>query len=374
VTDPVGLSSNSSSANIFVNYINLPPVPLFPNIFLVNQGLPTQFRLQATDDHTPASLLKYTVIMPENFTGVLSYVDEDGTAVVITNTTEIPQEVKQLIYTSPQLQWGVNLASFNVSIADDDTHPGVNVTRVQIDVVHINAPPVLIPGPTNFTLYYNQSIELSWRATDVDSPPTSLRGVIITFPQKGNLYQCIYNAANDSCTAGDVVTNVISTANFVDQIFPGAKEFRLVFKPVSGTYGKVYATPSLNVVDDYLAPGILYTSTIRVKAINQAPYLTVGGPFTVLAGSLVSISNNLTLGDVDAGSIPIRFVVSSNSSNVTLQLSQDSAFIKASRKPAPDCFYNADNTTINCTASQTVLRAYVSKLYAQTLNNTSLKT
>jgi len=375
VTNPARQKSEVSYGIFYVQFVNLAPVPTFPQIWDVNQEQTTRFLLTATDDHTLPAQLVYTIFVPADFAGTFVYVDEELNTIPLAkgNTTVIPTEVSELLYTGPYNSWSENFANFTVTVTDDDlTNPQSNTVDVIINVEHLNKPPVLTPGPTAVSIYYNETFTLTWNATDIDSSVESLRGVLSYPPIKGSLYNCVYNAEDDTCSKGDQLAITGSSTVFINQTSTGV--FRVIFAPIFGDNGKVYATPIFIAIDDYLAPSDLsYKPSIRVKAINQAPVLAVGGPFSVDQGSSVSISNGTTFDDPDSGAIPINMVIMYlGDSSVTLQINTTSAFTPSKKAPEGDCIYNDNRTMVNCTATKGTLRTYFSFLRFDALSSTAL--
>jgi len=359
-----GQASGNSDGEIFVQFVNLPPVPTFVQIWNVRQEQPTLFKLTATDDHTAATSLTYHIDLPLEFRGSFSYVNEDQATIALGNSTDIPIEVRAISFTGPFNQWGLNFATFNVTIKDDDvTNPGITVVTVVINVAHVNKPPVIIPGSNNATLYFNATSTLTWNATDIDSPVTSLRGIINSFPYLGSLHFCIYNSVDGSCATGSLIVNIPNQPNFVNQTFPGSGQFKVVYVPQFGA--KTTVIPVFYVIDDYNAPSAFYNVIVKVKVINQAPTLTVGGPFAVLQDGTQDISVGASVNDPDSALIKISLnftLVENDGSSITLN--STTAFSTTGRvgqKGIPDCV-QVDSRNIRCLAAKNYLKGYLPSL------------
>ncbi|PRP88604.1 hypothetical protein PROFUN_03015 [Planoprotostelium fungivorum] len=360
-TNPAGSVSNVAQVNFQVAYTNEPPVPNIPTLLTVYEASYTQFVLDASDDHTPSNQLRYYLKSgPSN--GVLQLAAGEAgelpTNFTAGDATTYPAslngESKIVSFYPFGFDYGDNYAHFVITVLDlDNAATDVNIT---VNVVHVNQAPVLVYDSLTFSGLENATIIISFNGTDIDSPASSLVGTVTKLPQRGSLYTCIYNAETDNCTAGELLVYKDNTAATVPHynIVNNVTMFKAVFVPVPSTSQLVYAVPSFNIYDDVRAVSNTFTPKIRVIAVNQPPTLGYRPEYATLTDAVLPLPN-VTVADPDAGNIAIylKINVTSGVINITSE---------AAHRLTRNSACNFTTTTIECTASQSTLRAYLLSL------------
>jgi len=358
-TDAAQQSSSPANISVIVNFFNNPPVATFPTILTVYELSSATLTLTATDDHTPAQSLKYYLSQSVSNGTLTLLADEAGEEPEVFNATstvpvQIISERNTFRFTPTGFDFGDNYTQFTVLIYDTDG--GITTVPVTVNVIHVNQPPTMIPGDPAPAARENNTLIVTFNATDVDSPMTSLVAVILNQPSRGSLHKCIYNEVTGGCDIGDVLDGTSSATSTINNTLTFADHavFMMVFVPINGSAAMVYATPAFFIYDNYLAESQLYVPRIRIRTINQAPYATVTAPAEMPILSTVQL--NVTVGDPDAGSIPIRMILTVD--NGSLNFTNTQPFTTKTRFSSCSRITNG----INCTASQITLNNYLKRL------------
>ncbi|PRP83692.1 hypothetical protein PROFUN_03847 [Planoprotostelium fungivorum] len=369
-TDIFGRTTDGpSTVYVRLTLQSTPPTGLFPTHLVTYEGSPVTLTLNGLDDITPASRLIYKLVdAPTNGNVSLLNSETGATLQYFGPSTTVPVllsgNTNVLRYTPPSTGYGVNFTRFSIEISDEQNLTSVYV--VTVDVIHVNAAPALISPATFITLWKNTEAVITLVGTDTDSPLTSLTASITKYVQMGSLYTCD-NGTTEECQRGTLLgtensvispSYVNSTAAVWNLLFvPVANTSRLVRKLVEIQYPdekQLYAAPSFVLRDDYAAPSNLLPFQIRVRNINEAPYVSVNESLTTTLNATLPLPP-LTLGDPDASGIKF---------NVTVTLSDETAGTLRlpalnKMKVSPCTFYNA---SVRCQSTQEGLRSIFSTL------------
>eukprot|EP01117_Protostelium_nocturnum_P015196 TRINITY_DN585_c0_g1_i1.p1 TRINITY_DN585_c0_g1~~TRINITY_DN585_c0_g1_i1.p1 ORF type:complete len:3984 (+),score=976.45 TRINITY_DN585_c0_g1_i1:233-12184(+) len=358
VSDPAGAVSDSVSANLFVKFVNTPPVFASSTVINVFENDKASVRLSAVDDRTQAIDLTFSLLNAPN-KGNLTFSTEDGTVFVGKNQN-FPFSLKEsrtLDFTPALYENGDNYTSFQVNITDTDG--GYTIVTIYINVIPVNQPPEIVAGASKITARENQPVHFGFTGKDIDSPLESLTAIITRYPQRGKLHLCDNwsGPETDTCDIGEMINS--GTGGDV-LLLPrvAVATWRVVLVPNADEIAKSYATPSFVIRDDKLARSNPYILTIGILAVNKPPRVNATGNYQTTVNATVPIVN-VTATDPDAGGLPINVIISSPGNS--LNLKEQKAFQPVGRFGVP-CKLLENGAVLSCTVGQTSLNRYLATL------------
>ncbi len=367
VQDTEGLVSVAEyNAFVYVTPVNDPPVYNGASVLTIDEDTTIEVALmnQVTDvDNTVSSEMPVTVTAITGH-GVFSECAEDGsscerTTILVGSTLKNAEW--RFTFAPLKDENGDNYASITFVI-NDGTDNSLPYT-ITINVRPVNDPPVINPFfnvlPGRVDMDEDTELELSWNATDIDSPATTLRTFVTSkLPTNGRMFAC--NVQEDgSCARGAE----LSFPAEVTATNSATATWRLIFVPDANAFdAKNFATFNLVAEDDYEARSVSVKSIIRVLPINDAPTITAQDTYQVTrdADGTRFLLADVSVNDIDAFRKKIVFsvrLVDENSGRLEAEGSNADLAFTGAKAP---CKLNAAKTEVVCTDPQADINVWIS--------------
>jgi len=164
-------------------------------------------------------------------------------------------------------------------------------------------------------------------------------------PQRGSLFRSNNGALGSEITESD---NVVTSAN-------SDGSFEVFFVPTPGSSGRNYATLAFAIEDPHGARSTNAFVTINVSPVNRPPEVIPGGPFRVVVGDTLPLTET-SVTDPDVGNFNLQVSLTLAEGSIgTFTLTDERAF-------QGPCAWNADNTVLTCTAALNKLNNFLASL------------
>ena len=348
---------HGANSPVYFGYIYVDPAGDLPivgsNVTVTPQETPVPMPLAlgvtTESGKTPTVTIK---TLPTK--GTFSSCNNVGTCTPITAGNHVvPSTTGRVVYTPRDYDWGTAFTTFTYTLTDPGTG-AVGTYTMQIDVIHVNKPPVVVAAnflttaQTTAGVIINESQwrNFDWYAYDVDDTPTNITTTVrITFYTTSgfslyscevtqgawNSTNCAFDAAADvpeavrsdfaknaavSFSAYEVLDGDCSDDEELKLRYGNASRdceahYRFAFVPTPLASYTPYVTITWVAVDPHGAESLPIQALISVKAINDAP--TIWAPAQVVGATGITnpflrdtsqasptFNNPITVGDVDS--------------------------------------------------------------------------
>lgn len=353
------LSSNTGTATISVYRTYGPPSFTGQTAFTIPENSMANMLFSGSSETGSY----YFTILSVGYNGTLVYSDGSSETPITTFPFIMNATENRAKFTPTANVSGNPLAFIVVQVVDEyGQSAAVNIT---VTVFHINIPPTVVPAtfyslqdPTtvsNWTLRINVTEAVcsvvTWSVDDPDSLPSNISCILVSTPFRGSVHAVLPNG-----TVGPTLT----TSAILRAESNGL--FQVAYCPEIGTFGRNYASFSVLATDNIAYSSRQY-ATMNVYHINQAPYFNITQHEYNITASAGSLLTGITVGDPDAGILPIKIVLSVYFVNTTTNatLNQNASVLLTPQKyDASIC--NQTSTAIVCVATVQKLNTVLSQI------------